>query len=419
VIKAVRGTRDLFGETLFYKRWIEDAARRVLEAAGALEIETPVLEEAPVFERGVGETSDIVQKEMYAFTDRGGRRLVLRPEGTAGVMRAFLEHGMKVWPAPVKLYYRGPMFRAERPQKGRYRQFYQVGYEAVGLAEPAVDAEAIALLVDLLRALGLEDWTLKLGTVGDPEDRARYNTYLREALAPYREALSEDSRARLSRNPLRILDSKDEQDRAVLAEAGIRPLFDFLSPEAREHYRAVKDLLDALGIAFEEDPNLVRGLDYYARTAFEVHHRRLGAQAALGGGGRYDGLTALLGGPSLPGVGWAVGTDRLILALKTEGIPAPPPPGLDLFLVPLDEAAVAEALALAETLRPGFRVELAYQPRRPGKGIKEAEKRGARFVGFLGEGERARGTISVKRLATGEQHELPREALGSWLEAER
>ena len=419
MIKAVRGTRDLFGETLLYKRWIEDAARRVLEAAGALEIETPILEEAPVFERGVGETSDIVQKEMYAFTDRGGRRLVLRPEGTAGVMRAFLEHGMKVWPAPVKLFYRGPMFRAERPQKGRYRQFYQVGFEAVGLSEPAVDAEAIALLLDLLKALGLKDWTLKLGTVGDPTDRARYNAYLREALAPYREALSEDSKARLLRNPLRILDSKDERDREVLAEAGIRPLLDFLSPEARAHYEAVKGLLDALGIAFEEDPNLVRGLDYYARTAFEVHHRRLGAQAALGGGGRYDGLTALLGGPSLPGVGWAVGTDRLILALEAEGIPAPPPPGLDLFLVPLDEAAVAEALALAEALRPGHRVELAYQPRRPGKGIKEAEKRGARFVGFLGEGERARGTISIKRLATGEQTELPREALKGWLEAER
>ncbi len=417
MIKAVRGTRDLYGETLFYKRWIEDTARRVLEAAGALEIETPILEEAPVFERGVGATSDIVQKEMYAFTDRGGRRLVLRPEGTAGVMRAFLEHGMKVWPAPVKLYYRGPMFRAERPQKGRYRQFYQVGYEAVGLSEPAVDAEAIALLIDLLRALGLKDWTIKLGTVGDPEDRARYNAYLREVLEPYKEALSEDSRARLVRNPLRILDSKDPKDREVLEKAGVRPLWDFLSDEARVHFRAVEDLLKALGIAFEEDPTLVRGLDYYARTAFEVHHHRLGAQAALGGGGRYDGLTALLGGPSLPGVGWAVGTDRLILALEAEGIPAPGAPALDLYLLPLDEAAVAEALALAEQLRPRFRVELAYQPKRPGKGIKEAEKRGARLVGFLGEGERARGTISVKRLDTGEQTELPREALFGWLEA--
>ncbi len=419
VIKAVRGTRDLFGPALAYKRWIEDAAGRILEAAGALEIETPLLEEAPVFERGVGEGTDIVQKEMYSFADRGGRRLVLRPEGTAGVMRAFLEHGMKVWPFPVKLFYRGPMFRAERPQKGRYRQFYQVGYEAVGLAEPAVDAEAIALLVDLLRELGLRDWTLKVSTVGDPEDRARYNTYLRETLTPFAEALSPESRERLRRNPLRILDSKDTSDQAVLERAGIRPLWDFLSDEARTHYQRVKHFLDELGIPYEEDPRLVRGLDYYVRTAFEVHHHRLGAQAALGGGGRYDGLTALLGGPSLPGVGWAVGTDRILLALEAEGIPAPKPRGLDLYLVPLDEEAVAEALAIAQQLRPDFRTELSYHPRRPIKGIREAERRGAWIVAFLGEGERDRGTISVKRLDTGEQTELPRQALKGWLEASK
>jgi len=417
VIKAVRGTRDLFGEELGYKRWIETAAGRVLEAAGAQEIETPILEEAPVFEKGVGPTSDVVQKEMYALTDRGGRRLVLRPEGTAGVMRAFLEHGMKVWPAPVKLYYRGPMFRAERPQKGRYRQFYQVGFEAVGLSEPVVDAEAIALLVDLMKALGLQRFVLKLGTVGDPEDRRRYNAYLREALLPYREALSKDSQVRLERNPLRILDSKDPGDQQVLARAGVRPLFDFLSEGAKAHYQAVKDALKALGITFEEDPRLVRGLDYYVRTAFEVHHPDLGAQAALGGGGRYDGLTALLGGPSLPGVGWAVGTDRVILALKAEGVPAPAGPSPLIYLVPLDAEAVIEALVLAEGLRPRHPVELAYTVRKPAKGIREAERRGARYVGFLGEGERARGTISVKDLVTGEQRELPREKLGSWLEA--
>lgn len=417
MIKAIRGTRDLFGEDLRYKRWIEDTALRVLEAAGAQEIETPIFEEAAVFERGVGQGTDIVQKEMYAFEDRGGRRLVLRPEGTAGVMRAFLEHGMKVWPAPVKLFYRGPMFRAERPQKGRYRQFYQVGYEAVGSQEPAVDAEAILLLTELLRALGLKDWTLKVGSVGDPEDRARYNAYLRETLSPFQEELSEDSKARLERNPLRILDSKDEGDQEVLKKAGVKPLLDFLSEDARAHYEKVKAYLKALNVPFVEDPTLVRGLDYYARTAFEVHHHRLGAQAALGGGGRYDGLTALLGGPSLPGVGWAVGTDRVALALKAEEIPAPTPPELDLYLVPLDEPAVAEALLLTKELRPELRAELAYQPKRPGKGIKEAEKRGARFVGFLGEGERERGTITIKRLATGEQTELPRAALKGWLEA--
>jgi len=417
VIKAVRGTRDLFGEALAYHRWILETTRRHAEAAGAVEIETPIFEEAPVFERGVGATSDIVQKEMYAFEDRGGRRLVLRPEGTAGVMRAFLEHGMKVWPLPVKLFYAGPMFRAERPQKGRYRQFHQVGYEAVGLAEPAVDAEAIALMIDVLRALGLRELRLKLGSVGDPEDRARYNAYLRELLAPHQARLSPDSRARLSRNPLRILDSKDKDDQALLDELGVRPLFDFLNPEARAHFEAVTRYLDGLGVAYELDPRIVRGLDYYARTAFEVHHAGLGAQSALGGGGRYDGLTALLGGPALPGVGWALGVERVALALQAEGLTPPPPPALDLYLLPLDETAVGEALVIAERLRPRFRVEQAYLPRRPGKGIKEAEKRGARFVGFLGEGERLKGTITLKHLASGEQTELDRDQVASWLEA--
>ncbi len=416
MIQAIRGTRDLFGEELQWHRTIEATTRDVLEAAGAIEIQTPIFEDAAVFEKGVGATTDIVQHEMYTFTDRGGRRLVLRPEGTAGVMRAFLEHGMQVWPLPVKLYYLGPMFRAERPQKGRQRQFHQAGFESIGLEAPLADAEAIALLVDILKALGLSRFELKLSSLGDPEDRIRYNDYLRQALAPYANELSDDSRNRLQRNPMRILDSKAEADQAVLQKAGIRPILEFLGPEARAHFEAVQAHLNQLGIDYVVAPHLVRGLDYYRRTAFEVHHEGLGAQSALGGGGRYDGLTELLGGPSVPGIGWAIGIERLVLALKAEGRRPRTRERRAIYFVPLDEAAVGEALVLAQSLRPRIRAEFAYVPRRPAKGIKEAEKRGARWACFLGEAERARGTVTVKDLVTGEQHELARDALGQWVE---
>ncbi|AEB11960.1 histidine--tRNA ligase [Marinithermus hydrothermalis] len=407
MIRAVKGTYDLYGSKLHAHRYIIDTARKVLESAGALEIQTPVFEETRVFEKGVGASTDIVRKEMYSFTDRGGRHLTLRPEGTAGIVRAYLEHGMKVWPSPVKLWMAGPMFRAENVQRGRQRQFHQVDFEALGLEDPIVDAEAIALMVEVLRALGLTGLEVKLGSVGDPEDRERYNAYLREVLEPYRSELSEDSQERLELNPMRIVDSKSAQDQEVLRRAGVRPMLEFLGEAARAHFEAVKRHLDRLGVPYTVDPTIVRGLDYYVRTAFEIHHARIGAQSALGGGGRYDGLSELLGGPRVPGVGWAFGVERIALALEEEGLTPPRPSGPDLYLVPLDEAAVAEALELATRLRPQARVEFAYAPRRVTKGIKEAEKRGARFVGLIGEGERARGVVAVKDLASGVQVEVP------------
>ncbi|MFN3368151.1 MAG: histidine--tRNA ligase [Thermus sp.] len=415
---AVRGTKDLFGKELRLHQHIVATARRVLEAAGALELITPVFEETQVFEKGVGIATDIVRKEMFTFQDRGGRSLTLRPEGTAAMVRAYLEHGMKVWPQPVRLWMAGPMFRAERPQKGRYRQFHQVNYEALGSESPVLDAEAVVLLYESLKELGLRNLTVKLSSVGDPGDRARYNAYLREVLLPHREALSQDSQERLELNPMRILDSKSEQDQALLRELGIRPMLDFLGEEARAHLKAVERHLERLSVPYQLDPTLVRGLDYYVRTAFEVHHAEIGAQSALGGGGRYDGLSALLGGPRVPGVGFAFGVERVALALETEGFGLSEERGPDLYLIPLTEGAVAEAFYLAERLRPRLRVEYGLTPKKPGKGVEEALKRGAAFAGFLGEDELKGGEVTLKRLSTGEQVRLPQqEALGFLLSA--
>ena len=406
--QAVKGTRDLFGAELALHRHIEATAARWLEAAGALEIETPIFEESQVFEKGVGPASDIVRKEMYTFQDRGERWLTLRPEGTASVVRAYLEHGMKVWPAPVKLWLRGSMFRAENPQKGRLRQFHQVGYEVLGSREASLDAETIALMWGIFTDLGLKGLELKLGSVGDPADRLRYNTYLRELLAPYRERLSENSRERLALNPMRIWDAKDPEDLGLLAELSPAPMLESLGPAAREHLQALEADLKALGIPYQLDPKMVRGLDYYSRTAFEIHHSQIGSQSALGGGGRYDGLAELLGGGPVPAVGFAFGLERVALAL---GAPETPARVLDLYLIPMDELAVREALVLAAGLRPRFHVEQSYAAKKPRKGLEEALKRGARFAAFLGERERNSGSITVRNLAQNQERSWAKDHL--------
>ncbi|WP_456414071.1 histidine--tRNA ligase [Oceanithermus profundus] len=415
MIRAVKGTHDLLGTALAYHRTVVEATRRWAEAAGAEEIATPIFEHTEVFERGVGRTTDIVQKEMFTFSDRGGRSLTLRPEGTAGVVRAYLEHGMKVWPQPVRLWYAGPMFRAERPQKGRQRQFHQTGYEVIGAAEPEVDAEAVALSWRILAGLGLSRMRLKLGSVGDAEDRARYNAYLRERLAPHAQRLSEDSRRRLETNPMRILDSKAEADRRLLEALEVRPMLDFLGEAARAHFEAVQARLRALGVPFEVDPTIVRGLDYYVRTSWEIHHELLGAQSALGGGGRYDGLSELLGGPPAPGVGWALGVERVVLAMEAEGLSPAPAPGLDLYIVALEPDLVPRALEVAASFWPELRVQYALKARRPGKGLQEAERKGARFAGLLGSDEAAAGTLTVKDLKTGQQRTLRPDEVKEWI----
>ena len=413
MLKAVPGTNDVFAQAREYPfrepvfRYIIRTAEEVLRGAGAQMIHTPVFEYLEVFQKGVGLTSDIVvKKEMFVLEDRGGRLLALRPEPTAAIVRAYNEHGMKVWPQPVRLFTWGPIFRGERQQKGRYKQFHQVDYEALGLADPLLDAEAIALMVRIYKTLGLRELEVRLGSVGDPADRLRYNQYLRGLFEPYAQALSQDSRTRLETNPMRILDSKSERDQRIIAELQPRPMLEFLGQEARAFHEQVCRYLDRLGVVYMVDPSMVRGLDYYVRTAWEVHHARIGAKSALGGGGRYDGLSEMLGGPAVPGVGFGIGIERVAIALEQEGvsIPADPPPTL--YLAPLDEPAKIEALALAEQLRPKISVEIGYTPKSPRKALEDALKKGARYVGFLGESERAKGVITLKYLESGEQKEL-------------
>ncbi|HEX7040867.1 MAG TPA: histidine--tRNA ligase [Trueperaceae bacterium] len=414
--RSVKGTSDVLPEQQEAWRRVEAAAERVLGNAGAGRVTVPLFEYAEVFEKSVGESSDIVvQKEMYVFEDRGGRVLALRPELTAGIMRAFVEHGMHTRPLPVKLWGTGAAFRAENVQRGRYRQFHQVDYEVVGSDSPLADAEAVHLMYEVLSACGLTRHVMLVGSVGDPEDRAAYNAYLRERLEPHRAELSPVSRERLRLNPMRVLDSKDEGDQRLIAELE-RPL-DRLGEASRAHFEQVRRYLDDWGVPYRVDKGLVRGLDYYRRTAWEAHHEGIGAQSALGGGGRYDGLLKLLGGPDLPATGWAFGVERVLDALGEEGATSPGERAPHLFIVPLDDEAVGEAAALAVRLRRRGRVEYAYQRRAPGKGLSEADRRGATHAALRGESERAQGVWQLKDLASGEQRAASEADLSALLES--
>jgi histidyl-tRNA synthetase len=414
-LQAVKGTADRLPVDQPRWRRLLEVTARVLARAGVQEITTPIFEFAEVFERSVGEAADlVVQKEMYTFDDRGGRRLTLRPEFTAGTLRAYVEHGMHTWPSPVKLWSHGPAFRAENVQRGRFRQFHQVNLEIVGAAGAVADAEAIALFVDVLRELGLPGVRVALGSVGDPDDRQRYNAYLRSELEPRAHELSETSRERLRLNPMRVLDAKAAGDRALVAPLQ-RPL-DFLNPEARAHFDAVAGCLDAWGVPYDVDPSIVRGLDYYRRTAFEIHAADIGAQSALGGGGRYDGLVAQLGGPDVPGIGWAFGIERVLDALEQVGVAAPVAETPLLYLVPMDDAAVAEVAGLARELRAHVRVEHGYVRRAPGKGLRDADRAGAAYAGLFGDRERAAGVLQLKHLASGVERQVPLEQLLGALE---
>ncbi len=413
-LSAVKGTYDVLPDDQPRWRALLRSTAEVLGRAGVDEITTPVFEHLEVFEKSVGASADlVVQKEMYTFEDRGGRWLTLRPEFTAGVLRAYIEHGMYTWPAPVKLWSAGPAFRAENVQRGRFRQFHQVNCELIGGRSALLDAEAIALLVDTLRAAGLAGVHVKVGSVGDVDDRERYNAYLRQALAPVADELSEVSRERLRLNPLRVLDSKDARDQALLARLQ-RPL-DLLGPEARAHFDDVVAALRRWDVPFEIDPAIVRGLDYYRFTAFEVHHAGIGAQSALGGGGRYDGLVANLGGPDVPGIGWAFGIERVLDALHGEAVALPGRQRPLAYLVPLDQEAVGEVAALARALRAEHRVEHGYVARNPGKGLRDADRAGAKVAVLRGARERADEHVVVKDLRSGAQQRLALRALAEHL----
>ncbi|BBN94863.1 histidyl-tRNA synthetase, hisS [Deinococcus grandis] len=398
--------------------WLVEKARRVLERAGAQRIDTPLFEEADLVKRGVGGSTDIVRKEMftvYYFGDHGG--YILRPEGTAAIVRAYLQNGLKQLPAPLKLWTHGPMFRAERQQRGRLRQFHQVDYEVLGSTDALVDAEAIALMVGVVRELGLTGVRVKLGSIGDPEDRERYNTYLRELFTPQLERLSDDSKDRLTRNPMRILDSKSAADQELLAELGVKPMLDFLGEEAGAHFRTVQAYLTEWGVEYDIDPSIVRGLDYYRRTAWELHHEGVGAKSALGGGGRYDGLAQELGSKeTIPGIGWAFGVERLLLALEAEGMALPEIAGPLLYVAALDEVNVPHAARTAMSARAHARAEFAYRAMKPAAAFRDAERRGAHWVALLGTDEVAQGTLSLKNIRTGEQRSLAAADLATFLQ---
>ncbi len=413
-LQAVKGTFDILPIDQSKWHFVFDTAKKVLNNAGVKEITPPVFEYSEVFTKSVGGSSDlVVQHEMYTFADAGSRMLTLRPEFTAGVIRSFIENGLHTQRSPIKVYSTGPVFRAEKPQRGRFRQFHQVNCEFLGLDTPLIDAEAIVLLHEVLRTCGIKNMVVKLGSVGDLEDRIRYNQYLQNELEVKKNKLSKTSQRRLKLNPMRVLDSKEETDQAIIKDLK-RPL-EFLNEEAKVHFENVKSYLNAWGIPFLVDDSIVRGLDYYSRTAFEVHHNAIGAQSALGGGGRYDGLVENLGGSITPGVGWAFGVERVIDALQEDKVTFPKPNSPLLFLVPLDEKAIIEVTELALQLRQSFYIEFAYTKRNPTKGLKEANRSGATFAALRGDRERERGIYQLKNLQSGDQSEVPESNLHDFL----
>ena len=420
MIKAVRGTRDLLPPDTALWNFVEATAREVFRAYNFHEIRTPIFEDTQLFSRAVGEETDVVSKEMYTWEDRGraesdhGQSLTLRPENTAGVVRAYIEH--KLWDRGLnKLYYMGPQFRRERPQKGRYRQFFQIGAEVIGPTtagseSPARDAEVLEMLATLLDRLGITGWTLELNSVGCANDRATYNEALRKALEPVASQMCVDCQRRAVTNPLRVFDCKVPEDQPIIES--LPRISQYLDEPCREHFSHVQEILKSVGVEFVLNDRLVRGLDYYTRTAFEFTHGALGAQNAILGGGRYDGLSEALGGPPAPGIGFAIGEDRLVMSLQTsaEGAKAKP----DVYVAPLGTGMNREAARLAREMRPGSAiVELGDETFRLKKSFEVATKLGARYILIVGENEVKADTFALKNLASGEQVQVPRNELAA------
>jgi len=395
-LQPPRGTHDLIGEDQRRHTHVVDTARRIAATYGFDEWTTPIFEDTRVFSRTLGETSDVVTKEMYTFNDRGGESITLRPEATAGVCRALVTNGL-TQSLPQKVFFAGPMFRYERPQKGRYRQFHQIDIELIGPSEPLADAEVIACGWAILQALGVAgDTVLEINTLGDKESRAAYRDALVGYFTQHQAALSQDSLERLDRNPLRILDSKDEGDRRIVANAPV--IAGHLTEAAAAFYAGVRTWLDRFGVPYRENPRIVRGLDYYGHTAFEFVTGKLGSQGTVMGGGRYDGLVQEMAGPPTPAVGLAAGVERLAMLLDN-----PPKPPAPVAVVPIGEAAEAAALGILQSLRgAGVRAEMAYRGNLRRR-MERANRIGARAAVILGEDDLAQGVVQVKNLATGEQ----------------
>lgn len=407
-INIPRGTQDILPGVVEEWQYVEQKMREITKRYNYSEIRTPIFEQTELFQRGVGETTDIVQKEMYTFEDRGGRSMTLRPEGTAPTVRSYVENKMYGDPnQPTKLFYIGPMFRYERPQAGRWRQFVQFGVEALGSNDPAIDAEVIALAMDVYRELGLKHLKLVINSLGDLESRKEHRNALIAHFQPRIGEFCSDCQSRLEKNPMRILDCKKDRDHELMKSAP--SILDYLNEESKIFFEKVKMYLTDMGVEFEIDPRLVRGLDYYNHTAFEImsNAEGFGAITTLMGGGRYNGLAEEIGGPATPGIGFALSIERLLLALKAEGISLPIEKGLDCYLVALGDSAKDKAASLLYELRKaGFTADKDYQDRKLKAQFKAADRLNVKYVAVLGEDELAKNVINVKDMATGTQEEI-------------
>jgi histidyl-tRNA synthetase len=407
-IQASRGTRDILPDEVKTWQRIEAIAQTILAHSAYREIRTPIFEQTDLFERGIGEATDVVGKEMYTFMDRGDRSITLRPEGTAGAVRAYIEHKLHAQGGVQRLWYTGPMFRYERPQAGRQRQFHQLGVEVLGSADPRADAEVIALAADILREVGIQGWTLSLNSVGTKDDRQHYRNALVGYFEQYMTDLDPDSQDRLHRNPLRILDSKDPKTQAIAKDAP--SILDYLSDPSKNHFERVKNLLQRLDISFVINPCLVRGLDYYTHTAFEFQLEELGAQSTVCGGGRYDGLVTELGGPDTPAIGWAIGLERLVMILQQQS--ETPSADIDIYCAARGAEAEAQALQVSRKLQQaGLVVEVDLSGSAFGKQMKRADRSGAPLCLILGDEEAQNQTLQLKWLESGEQEVLAQSAL--------
>ena len=407
IMQKPKGTYDLFGKKASQMLYFRKLFSALMEKYNFKYFETPIFESSELFHRGVGETTDIVSKETYDFKDRGGRSLTLRPEGTAGIVRSFIENKLYADSLPLKTWYFGPMFRYERPQAGRYRQFYQAGAEVFGSYDPMMDAEVISIMVNLFRLLGLKGVKVNLNTLGDTESRENYRNALINYFRPYLNDLCDDCRNRFEKNPLRILDCKVDGDKSIMKNTP--KMTDYLNDESKNHFEKVKEYLDSMDIDYSVNPNIVRGLDYYTHTVFEVEAdiEGFGSQNVLGGGGRYNNLVSNVGGPMVPGVGFAIGVDRLMLALDAEGIDISEDEGLEIYAIPMGEEQKSKCMSLINNLRlNGFNADMDFLDRNLKSNFKYSDKIGAKFIIILGEEEVNSSVLTIKNNSTKEEFKV-------------
>lgn len=412
--QAPKGTKDVMPSEVYKWHYIEKLIREICALHGYREIRTPAFEHTELFERGVGETTDVVQKEMYTFKDKGGRSITLKPEGTSPAVRAFIEHSVFNDPQPTKIYYFTPCFRYEKPQSGRLREHHQFGVEAFGTSDPAIDAEIINIAMMLYDRLGVSNLELRINSVGCPKCRAEYNKKLKEYLGSRLDNLCETCRERFHKNPMRIIDCKEEKCREQLVD--VPYMLDNVCDECREHFEGLKKSLEIIGLTYVVDPQIVRGLDYYTKTAFEIVSRDIGAQGTVCGGGRYDGLVEECGGPATPGIGFGLGLERLLLLLENQGINIPEPAYMDVYIANIGAEAAGEALRQVSKLRKeGIKAEKDYMGRSLKAQMKYANKINARYVAVLGEEEIKRGMVKVKDMGSGSEEEIKIDELSSYI----